>query len=192
MLSAWSALEGNLLLLIQQWVRCPPLSAVLVPLTIFGGCGTMWICISVALILRPRSRKAGWMALLALLLCYLFNDHLLKALVQRPRPFLTLETLEPLVRRPTSFSFPSGHSCSSFAAAHTYSLALDSRAFRAVTMALAVLMAFSRLYVGVHYPTDVLVGALTGFFGSALVWKLFSPVYDNVAARLRRSRADSE
>ncbi|MCD7838397.1 MAG: phosphatase PAP2 family protein, partial [Clostridiales bacterium] len=87
MFALFQQLDGNVLLFLQEHLRCAPLSLFLIPLTIFGGCGTMWIILSVLLLLRPDTRKAGWMALLSLLLCYIFNDLILKELVQRSRPF---------------------------------------------------------------------------------------------------------
>lgn len=188
MLNFLQHLDGNILLFLQENLRCTALSIILVPLTIFGGCGTMWIIISIILLFRPRTRKAGWMALLSMLLCYIFNDLVVKVLVERPRPFMSLEELTTLVERPTSYSFPSGHSCSSFAAMHIYWLALDIRWFKVMAVVLAVLMAFSRLYVGVHYPTDVLMGALVGFVGSGLIWKVLHRKYDWIEGRILARR----
>lgn len=185
MLTFLQQLDGNILLFLQENLRCTALSTILVPLTIFGGCGTMWIIISIILIFRPRTRKAGWMALLSMLICYIFNDMVLKMLVERPRPFLSIKELTTLVERPTSYSFPSGHSCSSFAAMHTYWLALDIQWLKTLAAVLAVMMAFSRLYVGVHYPTDVLMGALVGFAGSGLIWQGLCGKYDSVESRIR-------
>ncbi len=193
MFALFQQLDGGVLLFLQEHLRCAPLSLFLIPLTIFGGCGTMWIILSVLLLFRPDTRKAGWMALLSLLLCYIFNDLILKELVQRSRPFWVIPELTTLVAEPTSYSFPSGHACSSFAAAHTYWMGLKERRFRWlrwVTMALAALMAFSRLYVGVHYPTDVLAGCLVGFVGSGVIWKLLNRRYDAIEAHVLSRKSD--
>lgn len=192
-MSALYALDRSILLFLQAHVRCTPLSAVLIPLTMFGEAGMLWIVLCIPLLFFPKTRKVGWMGLLSLLLCYLLNDHVLKPLLERPRPFLALNTLDTLVTWPTSHSFPSGHACSSFAAATTFWRGLRGKNvnwFRWLTVILAVLMAFSRMYVGVHYPTDVLVGSFVGFAGSSLIWIGLNRQYDRIEARIleRRNR----
>ncbi len=161
-------MEGQLLLLIQG-LRCGPLSAVLVPLTRLGNYAGLWIACSLVMLCFRRTRRAGVAGLLALLMSQLINDQLLKNLVCRPRPFTQIEGLWTLVEAPTDFSFPSGHSCSAFAAGVTWWRTLDIRWLKRLLMTLAVLMALSRLYVGVHYPTDVLCGAAEGLLIALLV-----------------------
>lgn len=186
-----STLDGTILLLIQEHVRCPALSTFLIPLTNFGEAGVLWILLSLLLLTRRRTRKTGWMALLAMLVCYLFNDEVVKEIIQRPRPFQALSQLSPLIQRPNSYSFPSGHACSSFAAATTYWRGLrgkDLSWLRWLALILALLMAFSRLYVGVHYPTDILCGALVGSTGATLLWLGLSRRYDQIALRLSHKK----
>lgn len=189
---ALQTLDGGILLFIQEHLRTEMLSNLLVPFTNFGEAGVLWILIAVCLLFFVRTRKTGWMMLLALLLCYLFNDHVLKVLVERTRPFLAIPGLEPLIAPPNSYSFPSGHACSSFAAATTAWLGLRGKGlnwFRVLMVVLAAVMALSRLYVGVHYPTDVLCGMLVGIVGSSLIWRGFEQRYDQAAAAVLRRRA---
>ena len=95
---------------------------------------------------------------------------LLKNLVARPRPFAEIEALIPLIAKPTDFSFPSGHTTASFAVALVMVRMLPKK-IGVPAVAVATLVAFSRLYLGVHYPTDVLVGLLVAAIGSSLsVW----------------------
>lgn len=95
-----------ILLWLQDAVRCPALSALLVPLTLVGEGGIIWILISAIMIFFPKTRKCGWMALVAMLLCYLLNDKVFKMLVERPRPFLTMANLQTLVPQPLSCPSP--------------------------------------------------------------------------------------
>lgn len=176
-------IDQSIMLWLQEWVRNPVLSRFLIPLTMIGYGGTLWIILSVVMLFFRKTRKVGWLSLLTMLVCYLFNDLFLKELVQRARPFLDLPQLETLVPKPESWSFPSGHACSSFAAASTYSRGEEPRWFKILFWFLAVAMAFSRPYVGVHYPTDILAGACVGLIGSALMWRLTSGCYDRLVER---------
>ena len=176
------------MLWLQDVVRNPLLSKFLVPLTTIGYAGTLWIILSIVMLFFRKTRKVGWISLLTMLMCYLFNDILLKELVQRPRPFMDLPQLQVIESKPTSWSFPSGHACSSFAAASTYNRGEEPRWMKGGFWFLAVAMAFSRPYVGVHYPSDVLVGACIGLLGSAIVWYLASDPYDCLVERIARKK----
>ena len=86
----------------------------------------------------------------------------LKKAVMRPRPFLEIPALEPLIKRPKGFSFPSGHTTLAFAVAFIISRILPKR-YSIPAFLMAALVAFSRLYLGVHYPTDILGGICIGY-----------------------------
>ena len=176
------AMDAGALLWIQEQVRCPALNPLIELYTNLGEGGLLWIAVSLALLLRRKTRRAGCLALVALLGCYAVNDLLLKELFARPRPFLTVDGLEILIAPPNSWSFPSGHASSSLAAAGTWLRTLPGRG-RWVLLALAVGMALSRLYVGVHYPTDVLAGMLVGLLGSWALYRFTGPAYDRLSRR---------
>ena len=96
-------------------------------------------------------------------------DHqCVKNLVARTRPYEVVEGLVPLISKPTDYSFPSGHTCASFACTLVLYRILPKK-YGVPAVLLAALIAFSRLYVGVHYPTDVLGGLAVGIFSSCLV-----------------------
>ena len=161
MLQLLSELDGGILLWIQDYLRNPVLTPVIKGITTLGNGGAIWILLTLLLLMLPKTRKVGCMMVAALLGTLLINNILLKNLVARTRPYEVVEGLTYLVRRPSEFSFPSGHAGSSFAAACVMLRRLPKR-YGIPAFVLAVLIALSRLYVGVHYPSDVLFGVISG------------------------------
>ncbi len=155
------ALDGGALLWIQETLR-----GVLDPLvcayTKLGDAGMLWIVISLLLLCFRPTRKAGIASLCAMVLGLLCTNVILKHLVARPRPWLDVAGLVPLVNEADPNSFPSGHTCAAFAAAVSWWKTLPRRWMGVLALVLALLMGLSRLYVGVHYPSDVLMGAVVG------------------------------
>ena len=168
------ALDGGLLLWLQEWVRHDLLTPLFTFYTHLGDHGLVWIALCLALLCFKKTRKAGLAGLLALLLSLIFTNLTLKHLVSRTRPWLTVEGLLPLVAEPDPNSFPSGHTSAAFAAASAWALTVSRRWMGAIGLVCAALMAFSRLYVGVHFPTDVAAGVLVGLLCGALaclIWR---------------------
>ena len=162
--------DAGILLWLQETLRGGVLDAPLKLLTTLGNAGILWIALSAVMLCFPKTRRAGLLALAAMGICYLFNDVLIKGLAARPRPFVTVPELWPMVAPPGSWSFPSGHTCSSFAAAGIWLRTLERGWMKAAALILAALMGFSRLFVGVHYPSDVLAGMCVGLLGSQLIY----------------------
>lgn len=154
-------LDGNLLLFLQENVRNPVLTPVLKLVTALGNGGAVWIALAVLLLCIPKTRKAGCMVVVALLGTLLVNNMILKNLIARTRPYEVIEGLTYMVRKPVDYSFPSGHAGCSFAAACVMFRRLP-RQYGVPALILAILISLSRLYVGVHYPSDVLFGMLSG------------------------------
>ena len=168
------ALDGGLLLWLQEWVRHDLLTPLFTFYTHLGDHGLVWIALCLVLLCFKKTRKAGLAGLLALLLSLIFTNLTLTHLVSRTRPWLTVEGLLPLVAEPDPNSFPSGHTSAAFAAATAWALTFSRRWMGAAGLACAALMAFSRLYVGVHFPTDVAAGVLVGLLCgwlSCLIWR---------------------
>ena len=117
-----------------------------------------------------EAHQKGGTALLALVLGLLVTNITIKPLVERARPWLVLE-LTPLVTENDPNSFPSGHTCAAFAAGLSWARALPWRWGRIAAVVLAVLMGLSRLYVGVHFPTDVAAGAVIGALCAWAAWR---------------------
>ncbi|MDD2992142.1 MAG: phosphatase PAP2 family protein [Pygmaiobacter sp.] len=134
---------------------------VLMPfVTALGNGGVIWIALGLSLCAFRKTRRYGVCVLLALGLDVVLCNGLLKPLVARVRPCDINTTVQLLIARPTDFSFPSGHTAAGFAAASA--LLFSRRKGWWAAMALAALIAFSRLYLYVHFLTDVLAGAMLG------------------------------
>ncbi len=169
MLDTLLRLDGELLLSIQS-LHQPWLDPVVSLYTMLGDAGLMWIALSLAMLIWKPTRRAGGAALLALVLGLLVTNITIKPLVERARPWLVLE-LTPLVTENDPNSFPSGHTCAAFAAGLSWARALPWRWGRIAAVVLAVLMGLSRLYVGVHFPTDVAAGAVIGALCAWAAWR---------------------
>lgn len=165
-------LDGNILLWIQEYIRNPELTEFFRTITHWGDHGEIWILTGVLLLFFAKSRKAGLTVLMALLLSLLFNNMFLKNVIARVRPYEVIEGLLPLIPGPRDFSFPSGHTASSFAAAVSIYRNMPKK-FGICALILAGLIALSRLYLGVHYPTDVLGGIAFGCFAAYSAGYLF-------------------
>lgn len=147
---------------IQAHLRCGFLDAVLPIISWTANHGEIWILLALALVLRKSSRRQGWTVALALVLDLVCCNLLLKPLIGRVRPFAVNPAVELLVSPPLDASFPSGHTAASFTA--VFALRGSGSPLWKPALAVAVLIAFSRLYLYVHWPSDVLGGALLGAF----------------------------
>ena len=148
---------------LQIHLRCGVLDAVMPAVSRICDHGEVWILLALILLLTKKHRKAGAAVACALVLDLIFCNLLLKPLVGRLRPFAVNTAVTLLVPPPLDASFPSGHTASSFAAAAAL-WAAGYRRMGAAALVLACAIAFSRLYLYVHWPTDVLGGALLGAF----------------------------
>ena len=154
---------------ILNWIAahlwCPFLDAVMPVITLLGDAGAFWIGIAVVLLCIPKYRKVGLGMGAALILGLLVCNVTMKPLIARIRPYDYVEqnlgyTIKLLIEAQHDFSFPSGHTIASFEAA--VALTIRHKKLGAAALVLAVLIAFSRMYLYVHYPTDVLAGAVLG------------------------------
>ena len=168
---------------ILEWIIANlrnPVFDVLMPfITIFGDAGIFWIACSVVCIIFPKTRKTGLGMAFAMVIGLVVCNMTLKPLVARIRPYdLQLEqfgiTIQLLGERMHDFSFPSGHTIASFEAAVV--MLKNSKKMGIPAMILAVLISFSRLYLYVHYPTDVLTSVILG--------TLFALIGDAIAAKV--------
>lgn len=159
-----------------QTLRCPVLDALAVFFDSAGAHGEIWIAFTAILLAFQRTRKAGAAMALALGLYMIFGHFILKPLFARPRPCDIRPEMLILVARPSGWSFPSGHTASAFAAA--FALWMQNRKLGVPALVLAAFIGFTRLYLYVHFPTDVLGGILlglaAGWLGSKMADKISS------------------
>ena len=132
----------------------------MVIITTLGNGGLVWILAAIAMLISKNNRKPGVKIAIALIFSFLICNLCLKPIVARPRPFI-VNGAWLIIAPPTDFSFPSGHTAASFAASVTL-IINKRRPFSVCALILAFLIAFSRLYLYVHYPTDVLAGMIFG------------------------------
>lgn len=166
---------------IQEHLQCGFLDVLMPIITLFGEAGIFWIVCSVVLMLIPKHRKAGFSMGLALIFGVVFCNMLLKPWVARIRPYdYQLEyygkEIALLVNGLHDYSFPSGHTIACFEACTV--LMLYDKKFGIPATVIAIAVSFSRLYLYVHYPTDVIVSVFLGitfaYIAYAIVGALFS------------------
>lgn len=163
-------LDGQILLFIQEHLRCGVLTPFFKFITATGDKGLIWILLALLLLIPKKTRKVGIMCLVALVGSLIVNNGIIKNLVQRTRPYEVVDGLKRLIVAQRDYSFPSGHTGSSFAAAIVMYKKLPKK-YGIPAVIYASLIAFSRLYIGVHYPTDVLFAVISGFFiALASIW----------------------
>lgn len=169
-------IDIEILEFIQTYLRCDLLDMTMPLITKLGDRGILWICVSLLLLISPGTRKTGVAMAVSLGLEALCCNVILKPFVARIRPCDINSTVQLLIPHPEDFSFPSGHTGASFAAASA--LFFGRGRFRVPALVMAALIGFSRLYLYVHYPTDVLAGALLGimlgWLGNILVSSICS------------------
>ncbi|GAA0079134.1 phosphatase PAP2 family protein [Clostridium sp. CTA-5] len=164
------AFDDRILNFIQENLRNPIMDKIIPAITSLGNGGLVWIIIAIIFIITKKYRKYGLIMIPTLIICALIGDITIKPLVARERPFNITEGIELLIKAPTGFSFPSGHTMSSFAAATIISKA--NKKFGIAAFILAALIGFSRMYLYVHYPSDVLVGCVLGIIFSSIIYKI--------------------
>ena len=174
MLDSLLQLDGQLLVAIQG-LHMAWLDPVISFYTKLGDAGLLWIALSLAMLFHKPTRKAGALALGAMILGLIVTNLTIKPLISRPRPWLDWPII-PLVTEKDPNSFPSGHTCAAFAAAMVWVRTLPQKRDRVIAAVMAVLMGLSRLYVGVHYPSDVLAGAVIGALCAWVIWKVYQSV----------------
>lgn len=152
-----------------QSIHTPLLDSFFVGLTtVAGDYGQLWLILAIVLLFFKKTRKCAIAILIAYIATLLFQQFVLKDLIARPRPFTLDPSIPLLVKAPTSFSCPSTHTGMAFAAA--VSVFCFNKKWGLIPIAAALLIGFSRLYLFMHFPTDVLLGAVVGTFFAIITY----------------------
>ena len=138
----------------------PILDKIMIAITSLGNAGLVWIGIAIFLLCIKKTRKCGFLMLISMLLGLILGNGLLKNLIARDRPCWIDTNMPLLIPNPHDYSFPSGHTLASFEAA--IMIFLHNKKWGSISLGAATLIAFSRLYLFVHFPTDILGGMLLG------------------------------
>lgn len=155
-----------------QEIHNPVLDAVMAFLSNIGNAGILWIALSVLFLIPKKSRTTGFQMLLSIVITFVIGNLILKNVIMRARPCQIDETVALLVTIPSDYSFPSGHSMNGFTTA--VALFCNDKKLGIPALVLAALIAFSRLYNFVHFPTDVFFGIVLGSavaIAVCTVWK---------------------
>lgn len=155
-----------------QGIHNPVLDKVMVAITFLGDVGIFWILLTIVMLLTKKYRRCGIGMAISLVLMLLVGDVVLKHLFMRSRPCWIDTSVGLLVQLPKDYSFPSGHTFASFVSAVTIFLHYKKEGIAALV--LAALISFSRLYLFVHFPTDVLTSIVLGTGVAVLVWFLMN------------------
>lgn len=167
MFDALSAWEINILLWIQNNVRHDAMTWFWRFMSFLGEVGWFFILVTVLLLIYKNTRMKASITALSMLLAFLINNLAIKNVAARTRPYIFCDQLHILGTVPADYSFPSGHTCFSFACAFVIYKLFPKR-YGVPVIVLASLIALSRLYLGAHYPSDVLGGVIIAFITSRI------------------------
>ena len=154
------SLDGTILYWIHDTLSCSLLDTLMPKLTLLGNGGAIWLLAAGGMLCTKKYRRQGAILLAALAAGVLVGNVCLKNLIARPRPCWLDSSVQLLISSPTDYSFPSGHTWSAVTGVWVATAA--NRKFGWVAIPLAAALAFSRLYLYVHFPSDILMGALIG------------------------------
>ena len=166
------AADTTLFLWFEQLPHPAWLTSIMSVITLAGTAGVIWLVLAVGITVRQRNFSGLWRTALAVLVTFSLVHLVLKPTISRSRPYLDHQTTVDIQElRPSTSSFPSGHAATS--AAGAYALASLVPAASGLFWCLAITIGISRLYLGLHYPFDIVVGwllgLLCGFFATGRV-----------------------
>ena len=173
-MSFFAAAELPILTSIQS-LRTPWLDSIVYGYSALGNFGAVWIVLALVAVFLPRLRKIGWEISLALVLHLFTVNFFLKPVIDRTRPCDLSPLTDPLLSCLTDGSFPSGHTGAAFSVAGVF--LLNRHPAAPWLLLAALLMGLSRLYLYVHFPSDVLTGAVVGLFLAFLSVAVVSRIY---------------
>lgn len=164
---------------IQENLKSPFMDSLMIFFTSIGDIGLVWIAISIIFLLIKERRDTGIKIIIGLIIVVILGNLIFKNIFSRLRPFWIDETIKVIITKPSGYSFPSGHTFSSFVAATI--IFLNNKKWGYISFLIAILISFSRAYLFVHFPTDIFVGMLLG----VLLGILINKIYDRYSINLR-------
>lgn len=170
-----SSIDWAILNWVHDTLKCGFLDFVMPLITMLGNGGMIWVVTAIFMLLTKKYRRTGIILLVGLLAGLLIGNVIIKNLVERPRPCWINQDVVMLVPVPRDYSFPSGHTLSSTIGATV--LTKSNRKFGLIAIPLAVLIALSRLYLYVHFPSDVLFGAVLGIVIGLGVYDVLTKIF---------------
>jgi len=159
--------DAAILLWLQNSFRNPILNPVMIFITHLGDKGLFWIALTLLMLGFRKTRKVGVASMISMVIGLIVVNIVLKNWVARVRPYELIEGLNLMIEKQHAFSFPSGHATNSLACAWVMFRMMDKK-FGIPALVMALLISFSRLYVAVHYPTDVFAGIVVGIVAAEL------------------------
>ena len=177
-------MEARFLLWLQEFVRNPILDRIMITMTRLGDNGIFWIILALFFVAFKKTRRMGICCFLSMIFSYVSVNIILKNVIGRIRPYDAIEELMCIIEVQPDFSFPSGHSSISFACLTVIFLMVPKKTYAVIPAVIGLLICFSRMYVGVHYPTDILGGILLGILCGLLAYFIVNK------AAARRSQKD--
>lgn len=175
MLKRINKFDNYILCSIDKYVQNKYLDILMPIITSMGNLGAIWIIIAAIISLNNTQRLIGYMIIFTLIISTIVGEGIIKNLVRRVRPCNQYKNISLLISRPLSYSFPSGHTLSSFATAGVLSVYYPQ--YRFIFIGIAFLIALSRIYLHVHYPTDIIAGIILGTLCSKLILTILQAGY---------------
>ncbi len=164
-----------------QKIHTPVLNVIMAFFTYLGEAGAIWLVLSVVFLCIKKYRETGSAIMLSLAFEGIVSELIIKNIVRRERPFNVHPWIDTIVHKPSSYSFPSGHTCTAFCA--STALFFYNKRLGAAAYTLAAVIGFSRNYFYTHYPTDVLAGAAEGVILGLIAANLNKAFYTARSAR---------
>ena len=169
---------------LMQNLESPLMDKIMTTITALGNMGIFWILLILIFLSSKEYKNLGKLMLICLLLNVIIVNLILKPAVDRQRPFEIVDGIKLLVLKPQDPSFPSGHSSISFCMLTVILLFSKSNTLKIITTVLSILIAFSRLYLYVHFPSDVFCGIIIGVLTSILTLKFY---FSKTGLKLRKN-----
>ena len=156
-----------------QNLKSPLMDKIMTTITALGNMGIFWILLILIFLSSKEYKKLGKLMLICLLVNSIIVNLIIKPAVGRVRPFEIVDGIKLLVLKPQDPSFPSGHSAISFCMLTVILFFSKSKPLKIISSVLSILIAFSRLYLYVHFPSDVICGIIIGVFTAILTLKFY-------------------